>query len=289
MNQAEANPNPFGPPDFVFEGEVAPDHFTNQPAISIFSPRNNSAYAVNKLSLSLNVSIGNSTTAASRYIWEITYKADWLPNNATIYKFVQVPQPTTLEGWRTYKPTPTITEFSTTLNLTEIPEGSRNVVVYALEKGTYERESGKNTFDWKIYTTNFNISGSSSVFFTVDTIRPTISLLSVENATYNMPDIPLSFIVSESASLMTYNLDGQEKVTLAGNTTLTDLSEGTHNVTVRAWDAAGNIGKSETVTFTVDLPEAFAAVFVAAASGVSVALIGFSLLFYLNKKRASRD
>ena len=52
-----------------------------------------------------------------------------------------------------------------------------------------------------------------------------------------------------------YNLDGQENTTIAGNTTLTGLSEGTHNVVVYANDTSDNMGKSNIVSFNIQLPK----------------------------------
>jgi hypothetical protein len=49
---------------------------------------------------------------------------------------------------------------------------------------------------------------------------------------------------------MGYSLDGQENVTIAGNTNLTGLSHGAHFVTVYANDTADNMGSSDTVHFT---------------------------------------
>jgi hypothetical protein len=43
--------------------------------------------------------------------------------------------------------------------------------------------------------------------------------------------------------------------TIAGNSTLGDLSEGSHSITIYAKDEFGNIGKSNVVFFTVDLPD----------------------------------
>jgi hypothetical protein len=40
-------------------------------------------------------------------------------------------------------------------------------------------------------------------------------------------------------------------VTVDGNTTLTGLAAGSHNITVYVTDASGNTAVSETVTFTV--------------------------------------
>ena len=68
---------------------------------------------------------------------------------------------------------------------------------------------------------------------------------------------------------------------VAGNTTLTGLSNGEHSLTVYATDEAGNAGASETITFSVDVP--FPATLVlASASGVSVVVAG--LLMYFKRR-----
>ena len=48
-----------------------------------------------------------------------------------------------------------------------------------------------------------------------------------------------------------YSLDGQQNITFSGNTNLTDISNGLHNITVYAQDTFGNIGSSQTTSFTV--------------------------------------
>jgi hypothetical protein len=131
----------------------------------------------------------------------------------------------------------------------------------------------------------YEVFGSAIVQFTIDTTPPTISVLSIQNATYGATDVDLNFSVSEPVSQITYSLDGQGNVTVAGNTTLADLSIGTHNVTVYAWDTAGNIGASETVTFTVAKPEPFPTAQVATVSGVSAAVACLGLLVYFKKRR----
>ena len=125
----------------------------------------------------------------------------------------------------------------------------------------------------------------AAVNFSVDATFPTVSILSPENKTYNATEIELRFTVSEPASWMGYSLDGQENITISGNTTLTGLTDEPHNITVYAKDAAGNIGTSETVTFTVDTPEPFPTAQVATvASGASVAGIGVGLFVYFRKR-----
>jgi hypothetical protein len=81
---------------------------------------------------------------------------------------------------------------------------------------------------------------------------------------------------------MSYSLDGQDNVTIAGNTTLSGLPNGNHNVTVYATDKAGNVA-SETISFSVEAP--FPVVPVAAASVATIAVVGAGLLVYFKKRR----
>jgi hypothetical protein len=128
----------------------------------------------------------------------------------------------------------------------------------------------------------------------IDTAPPEISNLSVHNQTYPSPDVPLNFTLKDSTSRIAYSLDGCENVTIGGNTTLNGLSAGKHTVTVFCWDDAGNVGSSETITFTVDkqpestsTSEPFPWLSVAAAVAVA-AVVAVAALVYL-KTRKSRD
>jgi len=85
-----------------------------------------------------------------------------------------------------------------------------------------------------------------------DTTPPTISIISPENKSYPVNDVPLTFTVDEPTSWMGYSLDGAVNVTITGNTTLNGLLDGVHYVVVYANDTAGNMGTSSTVYFTVD-------------------------------------
>ena len=87
-----------------------------------------------------------------------------------------------------------------------------------------------------------------------------ISVLSPENKTYSVTDVPLEYTVNRFFYLTTYSLDGQANVTIIGNTTLTGLSEGPHSIVVYIEDRPGNISSSETIYFTV----------AAASSGISI-------------------
>lgn len=83
----------------------------------------------------------------------------------------------------------------------------------------------------------------------IEPTPPIIMNLSIENETYNTTDIPLNFTVDKSISKAAFCLDGKGNVTIVGNSTLTGLSSGTHNITVYAWDSAGSVGASQTINF----------------------------------------
>jgi phosphotransferase system glucose/maltose/N-acetylglucosamine-specific IIC component len=90
--------------------------------------------------------------------------------------------------------------------------------------------------------------------------------------------------VTESGLQVTYSLDGQENVTVTGNTTLTHLTEGEHNVVVYALDDAGNVGTLKTIFFTVKLFPTTLLIIAAAA----IAATGGASLAYIAKTRKTR-
>jgi|GEM_PF-2753902 len=75
----------------------------------------------------------------------------------------------------------------------------------------------------------------------LDSKHPAITILSPENKTYTANDIPLIFTVDKPIPWMAYSLDGQNPVTIAGNTSLHRLSEGPHNLIVYVKDTLGNL------------------------------------------------
>jgi N-acetylneuraminic acid mutarotase len=125
-----------------------------------------------------------------------------------------------------------------------------------------------------------------------DGIAPEISVVSPVNRTYfttdvglNFTDIALDFTADEPVFSVHYVLDGGIPVEISGNTSLKGLAVGGHNVTVSAFDAAGNFGVSETVFFTIAEPESFPTALVAAVSGTSVVVIGLCLLVYFKRRK----
>jgi hypothetical protein len=204
------------------------------------------------------------------FLEDVYYETDWLEGNTSVYHLdMTTPAYIYHESW--------ITAFSYNKTLTGIPDGNHSITVIAVADGSYVR--GCTYY-------HFEIGGYSSVNFVIDTTSPKISVQSLENKTFETSDVPLNFAVNEPASQIKYSLDGQENVTITGNTTLTGLSSGEHNVTVYATDEAGNTGASEPLFFNVNVSDPFPVVPVAAASAsVAIVLVGASLLVYFKKRK----
>ena|GEM_PF-77162 len=78
-----------------------------------------------------------------------------------------------------------------------------------------------------------------------------VSILSPENTTYTVSQLPLTFTVNASVSWAGYSLDGQSNITAVANTTLANVAQGSHYIVVYANDTSGLMGSSKTVYFTV--------------------------------------
>jgi len=127
----------------------------------------------------------------------------------------------------------------------------------------------------------------TDVQFEIDATAPIVTVLSLENKTYDTPDVPLNFTVNEPVTKVAYSLDGKENVTVSGNTTLNRLSWGSHNIVVYAWDTAGlgpfyrNIGASETIYFAI---EPFPTTLVASAV-IIVVVVVFAVFLLMRKHK----
>jgi len=88
----------------------------------------------------------------------------------------------------------------------------------------------------------------------LDKTPPEIHIISPENTTYSSSTIPLIFTVNEPVSWIGYSLDKASNITIMGNVTLTNLTEGLHSIIVYANDTSGNMGASNEILFTVQIP-----------------------------------
>jgi hypothetical protein len=126
---------------------------------------------------------------------------------------------------------------------------SGNLLLFNLSEGRHKISVYCQTFEQ-----SQSYSDDDSIDFFVDTI-PIISILPYENMTFVSSQVRLNFTVNQPSSKITYSLDGGENITILENLILTELANGQHNITVYAFDLAGNIGKSELTFFVVQQPE----------------------------------
>ena len=114
---------------------------------------------------------------------------------------------------------------------------------------------------------------------------PEIMILSPENnMSYNSSSFSLNFTVNKPTNWSCYSLDGEENVSITGNTTIADLSNGVHNVTVYANDTLGNSGASETIAFTINQPALFPTVEIATIATIMIAIIVFVAVYLKRRK-----
>jgi parallel beta-helix repeat protein len=117
---------------------------------------------------------------------------------------------------------------------------------------------------------------------------PTVYVVSPENKTYTVSDVPLTFVVDEETSWVSYSLDGQSNVTIDGNTTLPSVSNGTHVLVVYVRNNFGETGFSNSAYFTVNAvgPGLFLVWVSVAAVALAVAVV---LGYFWKLKRKKRE
>jgi parallel beta-helix repeat protein len=161
---------------------------------------------------------------------------------------------------------------NTTLN--DLSEGAHSIVVYAND-------------------TTGNMGCSSIVRFAVDTQPPHIVILSPQNTTYNASSIHLTFTIDETLSWMGYSLDDSAVTTVSGNTTISNVFDGLHSITLHAADLVSHTGVSAKVYFTVDtrMPEPAADSFsqwIIVAAVAIVAVVVIVSVYYVKVRRKVR-
>jgi hypothetical protein len=174
------------------------------------------------------------------------------------------------------------TAFSAKASMDNLADGNHTLIVYA------HYANGKEM--------------SRSKEFTVDThykpYTPELAILSPQNQTYTTTEVPLIWACNEPKIVADYTLDLLSHIPLyayftlsehespPGNTTLTDLSNGTHTLTVYIITERGTA--SQTVHFTVSpetQPEPLPTTLVVAASLATVAVASVGLLVYFKKRK----
>ena len=233
--------------------------------ISVSSPKNNSVYRTKEIDFSFNISTNNTSI---HYLLEAYFKPDWMTDNITVFK--QHPINTLFPDF-----------WNHTETFRDMPDGKYSIVISARGGGGYARGLTYNFFQ---------MTTTCVINFEVEATSPKVSILSPKNKTYDLSEIQLNFTLNEKPSLIRYSLDGQKKSTLYGNNTITNLSNGEHNLTVYVWDDAGNLNISETVVFSIIEPqsETFPIIAVTIASATLLPVVGIGLLVYFKKHRRGK-
>jgi hypothetical protein len=242
---------------YTYTGEVPPDQETYPPVITITSPGNNTAYNSSRVPLTFKVNAPQSRTASSSMVTGVTYEVDWKKEPINV-----------LNGGQE--------QASFNLQLSNIPEGRHIIVIRVVGNGLYKQD--EVSYKW------FFIRSTATICFTIDRTAPTVLVLSPENVS-STSAIPLKLTVNEVYSKIAYSLNGQQNVTVTGNSTIPHLPSGMHNLTFYVWDIAGNIGTSETANFSVaEIPKTAGGaddflLLPTAAALSTVVIVGIVLLF----------
>ncbi len=120
-----------------------------------------------------------------------------------------------------------------------------------------------------------------------ETVPPKFSVLSPLDKTYSNSNVSLSFSVNKLVSWVSYSLDGQQNVTITGNTTLTEMTNGEHTIVLYANDTFGDMSASQTINFTVDTP--FPTALVVAISAALLVVVAGLLVYFRKRKRVTVD
>ena len=126
-------------------------------------------------------------------------------------------------------------------------------------------------------------------FYNFQLSPPKLLFISPTNQSYNVSSVPLNFTIDKTFDWVGYSLDGRKNETVVGNSTLTNLINGNHNLTVYANDTFGNMGASQTIAFTVEKPliEIIGSTNIITILAIPVALvcIGIGLLLYRRHRK----
>jgi parallel beta-helix repeat protein len=158
--------------------------------------------------------------------------------------------------------------------------------------GTDQNNDGIGDTPYKANARNIDnyplIEPFNSTYYWLKITPPKIALLSPSNTVYNESSVSLVFNADKAVSWASFSLDGKENVTITGNVSLSKLSNGPHNVTVYANDTFGNLGTSETINFTVAVPEPPPVVSIATVS-IGVVATAICIGFFVHFKKRKRQ
>jgi hypothetical protein len=213
--------------------------------IPMTNPEENTTYTVT-YSVSITMTNPKNNTVYSDTM-PLEFKTEWLANlpfhvNRINYRIddnsTLTPTNGTTQEYGDEYPSYADTVTNMTVDISNLTNGEHKLILFT-----------ELLMIWTFGNYSF-----APIIFNVNNPLPNLHVLSPQNKSYAISDLAMNFTVDKAPVWLSYSLDNEANVTTLGNTTLTDLSEGSHNLSVFAIDTAGNIGKSNTVFFTVSLP-----------------------------------
>jgi hypothetical protein len=230
--------------------------------IDMESPIENATYSNGAINVVFNVTVDGPHLVygqpLNKYLMVTTYQGDWMQESK----------------WCPSRIFRTLQFYPYNFSITGIPFGEHTLNFTAHAQGNFVLENGSG----RVYSLEKTVSLKFLVL-----ANPVIEFSTPQNANSTTSSFPLNFTVDHPVTEMTYCLDRQEPVPISGNTTLTGLSNGQHNVTVYATDEFGNTGASDILFFNVNAPE-FPVVPLIVASVIAVVTVA-GLLVYFKKRK----
>lgn len=178
----------------------------------------------------------------------------------------------------------------TPCNLTQIYNPEKDVWVTGAEMPTPHASFGVANVNDELFAiggvlADLKPPSNATEKYVPTKITEDILVLSPQPKTYEDTILQLTFAINRSTSWMGYSLDGQETLAVTENTTLSGLSNGSHNVTVYAKDEFGKLATSETIIFTLNKPEQFSMVLIVAVSLVVATVVPLGILVCIRKRK----
>jgi hypothetical protein len=275
----------FGKANWFFPtGQESPD----APILTVSLPVRNKTQTTSDVDLDFTVYVeGWNEYIFANLSW-VGYSVDDKPN-VTFVGSYGTPTLITDLRVRMFGSDSRATEFHFSGKVTGLTDGIHSTRVSALYVGNYSPAPYK--------VENFSVVGfSQKIFFSVDTNPPELSILSPEPITYNATNIALNVTFNEPVSWVRYSLDGKANVTFNMNNalsfdhSLTELTEGKHNITFYACDLFGHTEAADNIKFMVvqeteSDPTGFSAMMLLAASPVVVVVAAGLLVYFKKHKR----
>jgi hypothetical protein len=148
----------------------------------------------------------------------------------------------------------------------------------------------KNHLDHYPLMTPFNISSTPEL--TPDWLAaPKVELIEPQNRFYTEANLAIVFTLDRRAESYCFSVDGKERVLVTGNTSISYLAKGQHNITSYASDNFGNWVPSQTVNFVIqasNLEVAYSNEILISIISIAAVGVGIGLFLYRIKVKSKK-